>query len=294
MGGSGVSVDRRKTKGQTLSGWIKVDKDLTETIRFRRVVRKLRDSSNALRDVTQYAEAFAVTLVLGSLVRFWIYADSHIRDDDTLEITLDEINEVVGVDGFAQALPAEWLQVIDAEHVQLPNFHEHNGSSEKQRRDNARRQAEYRHRHHSRNVTRDVTPSNASNDARPDKTRLEKTKTKEPTAAAPPSAGWFDAFKAIYPKRSGDQGWPKALRAAHARITEGHDFSEFIDGAKRYAAYLEAKGDVGSEFVKQAATFLGPDKPFLLPWTPPPSKAQKAQDANVAASVAWLEKSSAA
>lgn len=284
-----------------MSGWIKVDKGLTETIRFKRVVRKLRDSSNALRGVTQFSEAFAVTLVLGALVRFWIYADSHIRDDDTLDITLDEINEIVGVDGFAQALPAEWLKVIDTERVQLPDFLDHNGSSEKQRRDNARRQAAYRHKHHSRNVTRDVTASNASNDARPDKTRPDKTRPEEKdTAAAPPRRAsksedaWFAEFRMVYPKRSGDQGWGKALRAANARIAEGHTPEEIISGATRYLGYCQATQRVGSEFVKQAATFLGPDKPFLERWTPPATKAEAMQDANIAASREWLESSNAA
>jgi uncharacterized protein YdaU (DUF1376 family) len=117
---------------------------------------------------------------------------------------------------------------------------------------------------------------------------------KEPTAAAPPCPGWFDDFKAVYPKRAGDQGWPKALRAANARIAEGHDPIEFLNGAERYAAYCLADETAGTKYVKQAATFLGPDKPFLLPWVLPLTKAQARQDANVAASLAWLENTDAA
>lgn len=288
-----------------MSGWIKVAKDLTENIRFRRVVRKLRDS-NALRGVTENNEALAVTITLGALVRFWCYADSNIRDDDTLDITLDEINEIVGIEGFAQALPAEWLQVIDAECLKLPNFHEHNGSSERQRRNNARRQANFRHRHRTNKVTPRVTDSNARNDARPEETRPEETRPEEirpekskslsaaPTNAPRETSGWFLDFKLAYPDRAGDQGWRKALKAANARIAEGHRPEEFVDGAKRYAAFIAAKGDTGTEFVKQAATFLGPDKPFLLAWKPPPDKNQQRQDANVSESLKWLESSNAA
>lgn len=83
---------------------------------------------------------------------------------------------------------------------------------------------------------------------------------------------WLLDFKLAYPTRAGDQGWRKAVKAANARITEGHTTQEFIDGAKRYAAYCAAQGKVGTEFVKQAATFLGPDKPFLEAWTVPPAK----------------------
>lgn len=83
---------------------------------------------------------------------------------------------------------------------------------------------------------------------------------------------WWLDFRLAYPNRAGDQGWRKAQKAAHARQTEGHDPAEFIAGAKRYAAFCEATGKIGTEYVKQAASFLGPDKPFLQPWDPPPPR----------------------
>lgn len=112
-----------------------------------------------------------------------------------------------------------------------------------------------------------------------------------PSASATPANNepeWFDEFKREYPNRSGDQGWRKAQRAAHARIAEGHTPAEFIDGARRYAAFCEATQKTGTEFVKQACSFLGPDKPFSLAWIPPPSKAQVRQDKNISASLQWL------
>lgn len=93
----------------------------------------------------------------------------------------------------------------------------------------------------------------------------------------PEEPEWLLEFKLAYPQRSGDQGWRKAVRAAHARIAEGHTSAEFLVGARRYAAYCEAAGKTGTEYVKQACTFLGPDKPFLLPWHPPP-KPETAMD----------------
>lgn len=80
---------------------------------------------------------------------------------------------------------------------------------------------------------------------------------------------WFVEFKAAYPRRSGDQGWRKALRAARERVREGHTSAEFVSGAKLYAAFCKATDKIGTEFVKQAATFLGPDKPFLQAWEIP-------------------------
>jgi len=101
-------------------------------------------------------------------------------------------------------------------------------------------------------------------------------------AAAPPARRvsretdpeWFLDFKLAYPDRAGDQKWRGALIQSRKRLAEGHTEAEMIAGAKRYAAYCEAIGKVGTEYVKQACTFLGPEKPFLLSWTPPVGKAQ--------------------
>lgn len=92
------------------------------------------------------------------------------------------------------------------------------------------------------------------------------------TAAAPPDDDdpqWFAEFRGQYPKRGGDPNWRGALRAAQARIREGHRPEEFVDGARRYAKFLAATGRLGTEFVQQASRFLGPGKPFALPWDPP-------------------------
>lgn len=84
---------------------------------------------------------------------------------------------------------------------------------------------------------------------------------------------WWQHFRARYPNRAGDPNWRGALKAANARIDEGHCELEFIDGAERYAKFCEVAGKIGTEFVQQASTFLGPRKPFLLPWLPPAEPA---------------------
>lgn len=226
-----------------MSGWIKIDKTLTESMRFKRVVRALV-KSNALCGVTNAADNLAVTWVLGALIQLWMYADTHVRDDDTLAITIDEIDELVNIKGFANALPADWLQVIDPDQVQLPNFLAHNGSSEKYRRDNARRQSEYRHRHSNSNVTRDVTASNASNDARPDQRRPEKTRPekKVPTeplvAVATPGAEKADPIQRVFdhwrdihrkPRAQLDAKRRKLIRGALGAYSEA-DLCQAISG----------------------------------------------------------------
>lgn len=104
---------------------------------------------------------------------------------------------------------------------------------------------------------------------------------------------WLPAFKAIYPKRSGDPNWRGAIRAGNARLQEGYTVEQFMDGARRYAAYIAATGAESTEYVQQASRFLGPGKPFMGDWTPPASKAQRAQDSNVNAGLTWLANSGA-
>jgi hypothetical protein len=102
---------------------------------------------------------------------------------------------------------------------------------------------------------------------------------------------WFLEFKLAYPERAGgDYNWRGALKAANARMTEGHTPREFIEGATRYKLYVKATGSANTEWVKQASTFLGPDKHFLTPWTVPAEK--QGPDATKTATrdaAAWAE-----
>lgn len=112
----------------------------------------------------------------------------------------------------------------------------------------------------------------------------DSNKNKSLLAAAPPtrkavSRGaldddpeWLLDFKLAYPARAGDQKWRTAVRNANARIREGHTVEEFIAGAKRYAAFCDASGKTGTEYTKQASTFLGTERSFLLPWHAPPKQ----------------------
>ncbi len=110
----------------------------------------------------------------------------------------------------------------------------------------------------------------------------DRDKNQETTAAARPRGsvprGPADPaelvdFKVAFPERNGNQPWRRALKAIRARLAEGHDWEELVDGAKRYDAWCRATGKIGTEQVMQAATFCGPDRPFLDPWHLPKSPA---------------------
>jgi hypothetical protein len=196
-----------------MAGWVKWEKDLETDPRFTRAVRKVRE---LLRDasvttVTHERDAgvperdtcVPVTLsdrivpivTMGCLLKLWSYADTHIRSDDTLDLGLADIDELVCLPGFAGALPEDWLVEIDDGHVELPGYQAHNGVEAKKRDLNAKRQERKRSR-----LQRDgsVTPVTQQRDASvmgalPDQTRPDQTKTRpesraRASARASPSA----------------------------------------------------------------------------------------------------------
>ncbi|WP_019558504.1 YdaU family protein [Thioalkalivibrio sp. ALE12] len=79
----------------------------------------------------------------------------------------------------------------------------------------------------------------------------------------------FEALWAQYPKRGGDNPQKKAFKAYTARLRKGVTHEDMMAGVMRYAAYCEQQGKVGTEFVKQAATFLGPDEHWREEYRPP-------------------------
>lgn len=86
----------------------------------------------------------------------------------------------------------------------------------------------------------------------------------------------LDAFETLwqaYPRRAGGNPKRMALRAWQARIAAGVSADEMLAGVGRYAAFVRAEGKEGTPFVKQAATFLGPDEHFREPWALPGSEA---------------------
>jgi hypothetical protein len=103
----------------------------------------------------------------------------------------------------------------------------------------------------------------------------------------------FSALRLLYPSRSGDQGWPQALKACHARLGEGFTWEQMAEGTRQYAEHVRAKGDEGTQWVKSAKTFFGPDAHFAKSWAPPPTRGQIRQDRNLTAAQVWLEQQEA-
>jgi hypothetical protein len=70
----------------------------------------------------------------------------------------------------------------------------------------------------------------------------------------------FQEAWAAYPKRPGNNR-QAAVEAWNARIREGASPQEMVEGVKSYARYIEATG-TQPQYIKQAATFLGPKHHF--------------------------------
>lgn len=182
--------------------------------------------------------------MLGSLARLWIYADSHIREDDTLDLGADEINEIVGFEGFAQLMPVDWLQVINPHCVELIGFQEHNGAIAKKKAVTAKRVA----RHRINNVTHERSDDTASSNApalpdqtnpRPDQTRpIQKVPSEHVEAPGRPPdlkaeavERVFDHWRDIHrkPRANLDPKRRKLIRAALSAYSEA-DLCQAISG----------------------------------------------------------------
>lgn len=97
-----------------------------------------------------------------------------------------------------------------------------------------------------------------------------RERIKEPDRAAEqPEPGEFVELRREYPKRAGSQRWHDALGAFRARVREGVTPHVILAGVRRYAVFVRATGKERTEHVQQAATFLGKNRGFELPWTPP-------------------------
>jgi len=159
-----------------MSGWIKFEKGLESDPRVTRIARALHERQGHPIESGNAVPLQLVTLVCGALARLWTFADSYVRDDDTLDMSLDELDAHLGIPGFCKLLPPDWLVAVDARTVELPGFQAHNGA-------HARRQALTQKRVASHRKRTSVSTRNAAalpDQTRPDqKERLDQTRPTE-------------------------------------------------------------------------------------------------------------------
>jgi hypothetical protein len=138
-----------------VSGWIKVEKSLESDPRVLRMAKAICTLELGIGNACALP---GVTLVCGALTRLWMYADSHARDDDSLDMGTKEIDEWLGIADFCSIVPKEWLVEIDEHRVELPGYQVHNGVEAKKRALTQKRVAQHR----NKGKRQSVTPRNAS------------------------------------------------------------------------------------------------------------------------------------
>lgn len=79
----------------------------------------------------------------------------------------------------------------------------------------------------------------------------------------------FEKAWQAYPKRAGGNSKAAAFKAWNARLKDGVKPEAMLAGVKRYAAFARATGSAGTQYVKQAASFFGPDRHFEESWQAP-------------------------
>lgn len=227
-----------------MSGWIKFEKDLTTDPRVLRMAKEL-DRRLTLFAGTDFDPCNAsalpgVTLVCGALIRLWVYADSHAREDNTIDLGCRELDEMVGIPDFCSIMPADWLREIDEQTVELPGFQEHNGTEARKRALTQKRVTQ--HRDKAKRAS--VTGSNAS--ALPDqtKTRPDQTKTREKKSVGPEPDG---AVEEVFRHWQTTHGHDRAvLNASRRRLirTALADFSP-ADLCRSISGYLNSPHHMG-------------------------------------------------
>lgn len=87
----------------------------------------------------------------------------------------------------------------------------------------------------------------------------------------------FESAWSAYPNRPGANK-VSTFKAWSARVKAGAFPADILAGVERYAAYVLAER-TEERFIKQPATFMGPDEHFALPWRSSRSPAAR-QDVN--------------
>lgn len=144
-----------------------------------------RAERHAALRVTRYVTVTA-------LLRFWGYANEHVKGEYIAGIFPEDVDEIAGVPGFADAIEAAgWVEFDPDGGLSMPNFGEHNTAAG-ERSSGAERQKRYREKAKEAplpvtpesDVTRDVTVTHREEKSREEKKEQKKERPSPKTKAA--------------------------------------------------------------------------------------------------------------
>jgi hypothetical protein len=202
--------------------WIKVEIGLPEKPEVMRLARILNISRPQ---------------VVGEVFKFWVWADKNTVDGVVDGVEASDIDDVMSVPGFAQALSDVGWLTIDAQkrRVVIPNFERHNGESAKKRALKNERQSRWR-------ANTASTQASTSTSTREEKRRVI-------TPISP--SGSFLKFWGSWPKheRKASQGkcWSVWLKA---------DFDQQADVILAHVEGLKASEGWQRGYVPAPLTYL--------------------------------------
>ena len=78
----------------------------------------------------------------------------------------------------------------------------------------------------------------------------------------------FEEIWKLYPPRTGSNPKHAAYNSFNARVKEGSDKNDILEGVKRYAEFCKATG-VSSQYIMQASRFLGRGEEYRNKWAIP-------------------------
>lgn len=197
---------------------------------------------NVMRNVT-----------VASLLVVWGAANEHTKDGVFRNADLSDIDDMVGIPGFGEAMESVGWAVFDEDvfTVTLPNFNEYNtcgGDRSGKAKTAAQRQKEYRERQKSQkdNVTSDVTNDVTSN--RREEKRREEVK---PSSQAKPDDG-FALFWKTYPRKVGKGAAQKAWK----KIKPDPDVQQDMLIALGWQRTCDQWTKDGGQFIPHPTTWL--------------------------------------
>ena len=145
-----------------MSGWIKFDKDMASDPRLAHAASILVESYIVARATSHggsdlsHSDAlrFMSNALRGALVTLWCYADEHVRNDDTLPCNAKTLDSIVGIEGFCNAMPSDWVTETADGCILLPGYCAKNSLNAKRKKaeSSAEKQRRYRQRMKSRDT----------------------------------------------------------------------------------------------------------------------------------------------
>lgn len=126
-----------------MDDWIRVGAQLLREPEILAMAEALAARARAERRRVPPPEQLLATCV-GAVIILWITFLPLADENDVVPGKVPDIEKLTGIQGFCDLLSAEWLVVLDAEHIKLPGFRAHRSTTAMKLELHRQRQQRYR------------------------------------------------------------------------------------------------------------------------------------------------------